>query len=159
MKTHWFGIIFIVAAIAFGQTPILAQERTAEARHKTTRPKPSAPSETAVNAVPEPVATPIETPAARSSVSWTAANARTSSRDLPAPILVQFSAAPDKVLDALSEDLNVMTRLIQKDLERGFAQDGPTMKMGIPIVINSPSRSIRPMYIEGFGALFMIKVN
>ena len=52
-----------------------------------------------------------------------------------------------------------MTRLIQKDLERGFAQDGPTMKMGIPIVINSPSRSIRPMYIEGFGALFMIKVN
>jgi hypothetical protein len=51
-----------------------------------------------------------------------------------------------------------MTHIIEQALQRAGDEDSPTVKMGIPLLVTA-SRSVRPLYLEGFGALFMIKVN
>jgi hypothetical protein len=75
------------------------------------------------------------------------------------PLLIRFSPAEDRTLDGLTEDLNIMAHLLEKSLERGFNQDAPAVKMGIPMILSLGSPSVRAMYLEGFGTLFIIKVN
>jgi len=82
----------------------------------------------------------------------------TSSGTVP-PIVVRFSGAGDDVNGAMEEDLNVMSRLIERSLERGLGDDSPDVKMGIPMLYSEGGRSVRAMYLDGFGALFMIKVR
>lgn len=84
--------------------------------------------------------------------------ARNSAKDSTAPLLIEFSSSDPRALDALNEDLNVMSRLLEKVLERDPSQ-APDVKMGIPILVTSGSRGVRAMYVDGFGALFMAKVN
>src|SRR5436309_1186568 len=83
----------------------------------------------------------------------------TSSKNAAAPLVIRFSVAEDKTLEDLTEDLNIMAHLLEKSLEHGFSQDGPAVKMGIPMTLSSGSPPVRAMYLEGFGTLFMIKVN
>ncbi len=80
-----------------------------------------------------------------------------SSEEVP-PVLVEFSAIDEKTLAALSEDLSVMGRILERTLERGLKDDPPEV-MGVPMVFTGSSRSVRAMHVEGFGALFMIKVD
>jgi hypothetical protein len=82
-----------------------------------------------------------------------------SSKSSIPPLLIRFLPADERVLDALTEDLNIMAHLIEKSLEAGFSDDSPAVKMGIPMTLTSGSPSARAMYLDGFGALFMVKVN
>lgn len=81
-----------------------------------------------------------------------------SSSDEVPPVLVEFSATDEKTLAALSEDLSVMGRIFERTLERGLKDDPPEV-MGVPMVFTGSGRSVRAMHVEGFGALFMIKVD
>jgi hypothetical protein len=73
------------------------------------------------------------------------------------PLVVRFSSADDGANAAMEDDLVIMTRLLEEALKHGIGDDAET-KMNIPILY-SDSRSVRGMYLEGFGPLFMIKVG
>jgi hypothetical protein len=75
------------------------------------------------------------------------------------PLILRFSEVDPSANAAMEEDLNVMTRLIEKSLQRKVAAEAPDVKMGIEMLFSSASRSVRALYVEGFGACWMIKVN
>src|SRR5207249_6025273 len=75
------------------------------------------------------------------------------------PLIVQFSKTDQNHIGLLEDDLSVMSVLMDRALERALGEDSPDYKMGIPMTLSSGSRSVRAMYIEGLGALFMVKVN
>src|ERR1043166_4526019 len=72
--------------------------------------------------------------------------------------MIRFSPADPKASAALEKDLFVMARVIGRTLERAET-DKVIKKMGVAMLLTGSGRSVRPMYIEGLGPLFMIKVN
>ena len=74
------------------------------------------------------------------------------------PVVVRFKGGDEEVNAALEEDLNIMTHLIERSLQTGIGDETPELKSGIPILF-SDGRSVRGMYLDGFGVLFMIKVR
>jgi hypothetical protein len=76
------------------------------------------------------------------------------------PLVIQFSSTNQTRVQEWEEDLTVMTRLLEESLQRAADEDLSDFKtvMGIPITTTT-SRSVRPLYLEAFGALFMVKVN
>jgi hypothetical protein len=82
-----------------------------------------------------------------------------SSRDSVPPLILQFTGADPSAMSHMEEDLSVMTRLTEKSLERNLGENSPDYKMGIPMLVTASGRSVRAVYLDGFGAVFMIKVN
>jgi hypothetical protein len=80
-------------------------------------------------------------------------------RDSIPPLFIEFSPATREQADTMEEDLSVMARLIDKALDQGLGEDMPPVKLNLPMLYTSSGRSVRAMYLEGFGALFMVKVN
>jgi hypothetical protein len=76
-----------------------------------------------------------------------------SARDGVPPIVIRFSGVDSKAAQEMEEDLAVMGYLVDQ------AIDEPQSALGIDLVFTSGGRSVRGMYIEGVGALYMIKVN
>jgi hypothetical protein len=74
------------------------------------------------------------------------------------PVMIRFSEPDAKANAALEEDLFVMARVISRTLDRAQA-DGVDYKLNVPMLLTGSGRSVRPLYIEGLGPLFMIKVN
>jgi hypothetical protein len=75
------------------------------------------------------------------------------------PSLVLKFASEDEVSNnVMEEDLAIMTKIVENDLKKGVGEGGVEYKMDIPMIYTG-SRSVRAMYMEGFGVLFMIKVN
>lgn len=60
--------------------------------------------------------------------------------------------------DALEEDLNVMARILEKAVERKSDDDGPKA-MGIDVFSAGSSSGVRNLYLDGYGALFILKVR
>jgi len=75
------------------------------------------------------------------------------------PVVVRFSGSDDEANAAMEEDLTVMTHLIERSLEHGIGEDAPDEKLGIRMLYSEGGRSVRAVYLEGFGPLFMIKVG
>jgi hypothetical protein len=76
------------------------------------------------------------------------------------PVMIRFSQPDLKTSAGLEEDLFVMARVISRTLDRADAENGKVLtKMGVPMLLTGSGRSVRPMYIEGMGPLFMIKVS
>ena len=82
-----------------------------------------------------------------------------SSRELVLPVVIQFSPGASNLLELRVEDLTVMTRLFEKALDGGLGEEEPTVKVGVRMLLTGSSRSVRALYVEGLGPLFMIKVN
>lgn len=82
----------------------------------------------------------------------------TASSDTIPPLVIQFSSTNPAVVQEWEEDLSVMTHIIEEGLQRAADEDLADIKMGIRMMVTG-NRSVRPLYLEGFGALFMIKVN
>jgi hypothetical protein len=81
------------------------------------------------------------------------------SRDATAPLFIEFTLTNAEQAAMMDEDLNVMTRLLEKALDQGLGEDRPETKLNLQMLYTSGGRSVRAMYLENFGALFMIKVN
>jgi hypothetical protein len=52
-----------------------------------------------------------------------------------------------------------MTHIIDRSLSEDVSDDTPPGKMGIQMLFTGSTRSVRALYLEDFGALFMVKVN
>ena len=59
----------------------------------------------------------------------------------------------------MEEDLSVMTRLIEESLENAVGEESPTEVLGIKMLLTSSGRSVRALFLEGSGAIFMVKVG
>jgi len=81
------------------------------------------------------------------------------SRSSVPPVVVQFSSTEPSRVQEMSEDLDVMTHIVDAALRDGDVDEETPDKLGIKMYITGSSRSVRSMYVEDFGALFMVKVN
>ena len=59
---------------------------------------------------------------------------------------------------ALEEDLNVMARILEKAIERKSEDDGPKA-MGIDVFSSSSSSGVRNLYLDGYGAVFILNIR
>jgi hypothetical protein len=88
------------------------------------------------------------------------ANSLGTARSRPASaFILSFGRTDARRQDELQEDIGVMSFLLEKNLERALGNI-PTMKLGIPMVArDATARSAHGMYLEGYGAIFIVKVN
>jgi hypothetical protein len=97
--------------------------------------------------------------AADGTSSRTYRSSSSKTRDSVPPLFIEFTPASSENAAAMDEDLSVMSRLIDKAVDQGLGEDAPPTKLKLPLLYTVSGRSVRAMYLEGFGALFMIKVN
>jgi hypothetical protein len=112
-------------------------------------------------AVPRPTQPKPATGSSRSGSSSSVtyfATASSSRGDSIPPVMIRFSQPDAKAAATLEEDLFVMARVLSRTLERAEAEK-VDYKMNVPMLLTGSGRSVRPMYLEGTGPLFMIKVN
>jgi hypothetical protein len=83
----------------------------------------------------------------------------TGKRDSVPPVVVNFTESDPLVLQQMEEDLSVMGHILDQALERGLGDEAPPSKLGVPLLYTSGRGSARSIYLQGFGALFMVKVN
>jgi hypothetical protein len=101
---------------------------------------------------------PVSLPASGYGAGTTAFSS--SKGDSIPPVMIRFSQPDPKTSAGLEEDLFVMARVISRTLDRADGENGKVLtKMGVPMLLTGSGRSVRPMYIEGMGPLFMIKVS
>jgi hypothetical protein len=74
------------------------------------------------------------------------------------PLVVQFTPTEASFVTGMEEDLAIMTRVFEKALGQ-LREATSVSKLGIQMMLTGSAPSIRASYVEGFGALFMIKVN
>ena len=74
------------------------------------------------------------------------------------PVVIQFGGKGPEAIATMEDDLAVMTHIIDGALER-MGDDVPEEKMGIKLYYASGGKSVRALYLENFGPLFMVKVN
>ena len=60
--------------------------------------------------------------------------------------------------NSLEEDLNVMARILEKAIERKSDDEGPKA-MGIDVFSSSSSSGVRNLYLDGYGAVFILRVR
>jgi hypothetical protein len=85
---------------------------------------------------------------------------RTSNRrDSIAPVVVDFTSKDPVMLQEMEEDLLVMSHILDQALERGIGEQAPPTVMGVQMRYTAGGRNTRGLYLDGFGALFMLKVN
>jgi hypothetical protein len=92
-----------------------------------------------------------------SSVTYFSTSSSSRGDSIP-PVMIRFSTPDAKAAVTLEEDLFVMARVLSRTLERAEAEK-VDYKLGVPMLLTGSGRSVRPMYLEGTGPLFMIKVN
>jgi hypothetical protein len=71
-------------------------------------------------------------------------------------IILTTPIEPQKV-DELTEDLNVLTLIINRNLDRVFGEKETQYRLGVPITMGR-NRSIEASYIQDFGVVFKLHV-
>jgi hypothetical protein len=74
------------------------------------------------------------------------------------PLLV-FGQHDPKALDEMAEDLNIFGFLVNQKLESSLGDQIPEIKMGVPMWLESGGHHIHASYIEGFGAIFNLRLG
>lgn len=74
------------------------------------------------------------------------------------PLLV-FGQHDPKALDEMAEDLNIFGFLVNQKLENSLGDQIPEIKMGVPMWLESGGHHIHASYIEGFGAIFNLRLG
>lgn len=85
-------------------------------------------------------------------------SSRSSSGSSVPPVVIQFHATDAAAVGAMEEDLAVMTHIIDRSLVR-LGEDEPPSSLGVPLYYTSGGRSVRALYLDGLGPLFLVKVN
>jgi hypothetical protein len=74
-------------------------------------------------------------------------------------LVIRTSDADAKAQANLEEDLAVMSRILDKTVSKKMDDDGANRFMSINVLFAPGSGSIRNLYLEGYGALFLLNVN
>jgi hypothetical protein len=76
--------------------------------------------------------------------------------------VVTFKTPDQKTLDETAEDLNILSLIFSQNLERALGVEGgetEEYRLGIPMLLQTGGRLVEASYIEGFGAVFNLKVR
>jgi|GEM_PF-1271498 len=83
-----------------------------------------------------------------------------SSQRQDAPLIIWTTAPDAKAQTQLSEDLTVMRHLLEKSMDDNASSEARRYKaMGIDVFMPSSGPSVRSLYLQGVGALFILNVN
>lgn len=74
-------------------------------------------------------------------------------------LVVRSSDTEPKAQANLEEDLAVMTRILEKKMQEKLSDDRRHRPMGIDVMFVPGSNPIRSLYLEDYGALFVLGVN
>ena len=74
-------------------------------------------------------------------------------------LVIRTSDSDAKAQANLEEDLAVMSRILDKTVAKKIEDDRGNRFMGINVFFAPGSGSIRNLYLEGYGALFLLNVN
>src|SRR5204862_5958190 len=74
-------------------------------------------------------------------------------------LVIRTSDSDAKEQANLEEDLAVMSRILDKTMSKNLDDDRANRFMGISVLFAPGSGSIRNLYLEGYGALFLLNVN
>jgi len=74
-------------------------------------------------------------------------------------LVVRSSETDSKTVGNLEEDLAVMSRIFDKALAQQLDEDHRPRAMGIDVFFAPGSSPVRSLYLEGYGALFMLNAN
>jgi len=75
-------------------------------------------------------------------------------------LIVLSSSADAKAQPNLQEDLAVMSHILDKAIDDKFGSEQPLRKaMGVELFFSPDAGSLRNSYFEGYGALFLLRVN
>lgn len=75
------------------------------------------------------------------------------------PSEIHFTVANPETLSLLHEEMQIMSRVLKKTLQRELGQDSLNYKMGIPILLKPSTQLIQSTYLDGFGVIFGLNVN
>ena len=83
-------------------------------------------------------------PAAAANINFNSTSAGGgNAKDATPPVVIQFSPADEKTVDAMEEDLAVMTHIIAKALQGELDEEPATTKIGIRMLVTGDGRSVR----------------
>ena len=74
-------------------------------------------------------------------------------------LIIRTSDTDTKAQANLEEDLAVMSRIFDKALDQALSDDHSRRVMGIDVFFAPGSSPIRSLYLDGYGALFLMNVN
>jgi hypothetical protein len=74
-------------------------------------------------------------------------------------LVIRSSDSDPKDQSELQEDLAVMSHILDKALDENLGGDTRGKAMGIDVFFTPNSSPVRSLYLEGYGALFMLKVR
>ena len=74
-------------------------------------------------------------------------------------LVIASSMQEAETVAHLEEDLNVMSRILEKAMARSLGQSQDDRYMGIRIPGLSGGRSTQSLYLDGYGALFLLNVR
>ena len=74
-------------------------------------------------------------------------------------LIIRTSDTDTKAQANLEEDLAVMSRIFDKALDQALSDDHSRRVMGIDVFFAPGSSPIRSLYLEGYGAVFLMSVN
>src|SRR5437867_2903400 len=74
-------------------------------------------------------------------------------------LVIRTTHTDPKAQANLEEDLAVMSRILDKTLDQKLTEDHQQRAMGIDVFFAPGSSPIRSLYLEGYGALFLMSVN
>lgn len=80
-------------------------------------------------------------------------------RSVSQPLVVATSQKGASEAPNLQEDLTVMSRILTKGLEQEFGRGGHESAMGIVLSALPGARRPQSLYLEGYGAVFLLNVN
>ncbi len=98
-------------------------------------------------------------PQGGSTTSWWREDARDGEG---AASVLTFKAPDQKTVDETAEDLNILSLIFSRHLERALGEEGGErgeFKLGIPMLLQTGGRWVDASYVEGFGAVFSLKVR
>lgn len=75
------------------------------------------------------------------------------------PVIVTAKPLEAKELAGVEEDLGIMARLLEKEIERETGSAGTPNALGIPLITRIDSRSPAVLLLEGYGAVFTFQVR
>jgi hypothetical protein len=133
-----------------------AQQLAATAAESPSLPAQDSPNDSGFS----PMVTPDFAGAGQSlpGYAWTATGRAGES----AASVVTFKTPEQATLDETAADLNILSFIFSQNLERALGSEGGDLgnfKLGIPLLLQTEGRAVEASYIEGFGALFNLKVR
>lgn len=91
---------------------------------------------------------------------WCSAHGDPAATPTEPPVDVRFGPVDAAVVEQRGSDLRIMGRVLERAVRPAAGREQPVgFRMGIPMWVSGGTEGVRAAYLEGFGALFTLKVD